>query len=136
VRLKTSGKGIGQTMGPLETEIMELLWKKSPSSVRDIYERLLDDRRIAYTTVMTVLNRLFEKGLLERSQEGRAYLYSPVQTREEYCSETIRTVVQGLLSGFGEPVLHHFVDTVNEHDDAELDELVRIIEEKKQADSR
>lgn len=132
VNLRTSRKGIRQILGDLEADIMELLWLKSPSSVRDIHENLAGERTIAYTTVMTVMVRLAEKGVLKREQNGRAYLYSPTQTREQYCSDAISTVMEGLLGGFGEPVLSHFVDTVNSDDTAKLDELIRLIEKKKE----
>jgi len=132
VNLRTSRKGIRQVLGDLESDIMELLWKESPASVRDIHENLARERSIAYTTVMTVMGRLAEKGLLRREQHGRAYLYVPTQNREQFCSEAISTVMQGLLGGFGEPVLSHFVDTVNSEDAAKLDELLRLIEKKKE----
>ena len=131
VNLKTSRKGIRQVLGDLEADIMELLWRDSPVSVRDVHERLAKKRSIAYTTVMTVMSRLAEKGLLQREQHGRAYLYVPVQSREEFCSDTIDAVMQGLLGGFGEPVLSHFVDTIGSRDTAKLDELLRLIEAKK-----
>ncbi len=131
VNLRTSRKGIHQVLGDLEADIMELMWRKSPASVREVHESLAEDRSIAYTTVMTVMSRLAEKGLLNREQHGRAYLYVPAQSREEFCSETIDTVMQGLLGGFGEPVLSHFVDTVGSEDTQKLDELMRLIEEKK-----
>ncbi|MCL4473515.1 MAG: BlaI/MecI/CopY family transcriptional regulator [Actinobacteria bacterium] len=131
VNLKPSKKGIRQVLGDLETDIMEVLWRKNQASVREVHEILANDRNIAYTTVMTVMSRLAEKGLLMREQHGRAYLYAPTQTREEFCSETIGTVVQGLIGGFGEPVLSQFVDTVSAQDADQLDELVRLIEAKK-----
>lgn len=132
VSLRTSRKGIRQVLGDLEADIMELLWKESPASVRDIHENLASERSIAYTTVMTVMGRLAEKGLLIRKQHGRAYLYEPTQTREQFCSDAISTVMEGLLGGFGEPVLSHFVDTVDSDDTAKLDELIRLIEKKKE----
>ncbi|MFA6001941.1 MAG: BlaI/MecI/CopY family transcriptional regulator [Thermoleophilia bacterium] len=131
LNIRTSGKGLRQVLGDLEADIMELLWKDNPASVRQIHENLAKKRTIAYTTVMTVMTRLAEKGLLKREQHGRAYLYVPTQNREDFCSDAIGTVMQGLLGGFGEPVLSQFVDTVDAHDTAKLDELVRLIEEKK-----
>lgn len=110
---------------------MEICWEESPCSVRDVHEILAKDRSIAYTTVMTVMSRLAEKGLLERQQEGRAFMYVPTCTREQFCTETVGTVMKGLLGGFGEPVLSQFVDTVGAEDTAKLDELMKLIEEKK-----
>ncbi len=132
VSLRTSRKGIRQVLGDLEADIMELLWKKSPASVREIHGKLARKRPIAYTTVMTVMSRLAEKGMLEREPQGRAYLYSPTQSRQEFCSDAISTVMTGLLGSFGEPVLSHFVDTVGAEDREKLDELIRLIEAKKQ----
>ncbi len=132
LNLRTSGKGIRQVLGDLEADIMDLCWKDSPCSVRDVHLKLAKERDIAYTTVMTVMSRLAKKGLLEREQEGRAYLYSPTCSREEFCSDTISTVMEGLLGGFGEPVLSQFVDTIGEEDSAKLDELMRLIEAKKE----
>lgn len=131
VNLRTSRKGIRQVLGDLEADIMELLWQESPASVREIHRQLSDGRDIAYTTVMTVMSRLADKGLLKRRQSGRAYLYAPAQSREEFCSETVGTVMKGLLGGFGEPVLSQFVDTVSAEDASKLDDLVRLIEAKK-----
>ena len=136
INLKTSNEGIRQVLGDLEADIMELLWQKSPASVRDVHESLSQTRPIAYTTAMTVMSRLAEKGILKREQHGRAYLYAPMQSREEFCSETISTVMRGLLGGFGEPVLSHFVETVGTEDAGKLDELLRLIEQKKEEAER
>ncbi len=136
VNLRTSKKGIRQVLGDLESDIMEMMWRQSPASVREVHGNLAQDRTIAYTTVMTVMSRLAEKGLLKREQDGRAYLYVPTQTREEFCSETIDAVMQGLLGGFGEPVLSHFVDSVGSDDAGKLDELLRLIEQKKEEAER
>ncbi|MHB1390740.1 MAG: BlaI/MecI/CopY family transcriptional regulator [Thermoleophilia bacterium] len=131
LNLRTSGKGIRQVLGDLEADIMELCWKVENCSVRGIHDQLAADRKIAYTTVMTVMSRLAEKGLLQRQQHGRAYLYTPACSRDEFCSDTISTVMQGLIAGFGEPVLAHFVDTIKAQDEAQLDELLRLIEARK-----
>lgn len=131
VNLRTSRKGIRQVLGDLEADIMEKCWQESPCSVRDVHQKLAKGRSIAYTTVMTVMSRLAEKGLLERQQQGRAYMYVPTCSRDQFCSETIGTVMQGLLGGFGEPVLSQFVDTVSARDAAQLDELIKLIEDKK-----
>lgn len=131
VNLRSSGKGIRQVLGELEADIMELCWRENPCSVRDVHEKLALKRPIAYTTVMTVMSRLTEKGLLKRESEGRAYSYVPTCSRDEFCAETVTTVMQGLLGGFGEPVLSHFVEAVGEADADKLDELLRLIEQKK-----
>ncbi|MFP5335737.1 MAG: BlaI/MecI/CopY family transcriptional regulator [Actinomycetes bacterium] len=71
--------------GGLEAQIMQRMWDRAePASVRDILEELQQERSIAYTTVMTVMDNLHRKGHLTRTQEGRAYLYTSVRTREEH----------------------------------------------------
>jgi predicted transcriptional regulator len=71
--------------GELEAAVMDRMWSASePRSVRDIMEDLQHERQIAYTTVMTVMERLFRKGLLTRVEENRAYQYSPAQSRADY----------------------------------------------------
>jgi predicted transcriptional regulator len=71
--------------GELEATVMDRVWSAdAPRSVRDIMEDLQQERTIAYTTVMTVMERLFRKGLLTRVEQSRAYLYSPAQSRADY----------------------------------------------------
>ncbi|WP_406285276.1 BlaI/MecI/CopY family transcriptional regulator [Embleya sp. NBC_00896] len=75
-------------LGELEAQVMLRVWaRNSPSSVRDVQEALLPDREPAYTTVMTVLDNLFRKGMLRRRLDGRAYLYEAVRSRDAHTAE-------------------------------------------------
>ena len=107
-------------------------WNRREVTVRDIY--LAFEERIAYTTLMTTLDRLYKKRLLERHKDGRAFLYSPAVSPEEFEHGIREDVIDGLL-GIGaegvRPVLACIVDTVSENDRALLDELERLIKEKK-----
>ncbi len=77
-------------LGELEAVVMDRLWSASqPQTVRAVYEELLVHRRIAYTTVMTVMDNLRRKGWLRRSLDGRAYLYEPVRSREVHSAEVM-----------------------------------------------
>ncbi len=74
---------------------MERLWEASdPQSVRDVHQALSQDRELAYTTVMTVLDRLAKKGVVRRERDGRAYRYLPVQSREEMVAELMHTALE------------------------------------------
>ena len=119
-------------IGKRERQILEETWRLGEVSVRDIYHAL--DERVAYTTLMSTLDRLFRKNLLTRRVEGRAYLYSATITRDEYEREIRKDVIDGLV-GHGadqvEPVLAFIVDTVTQHDRELLDELERLVQEKK-----
>jgi len=100
--------------------------------VRDVYRAF--DERIAYTTLMTTLDRLFKKNLLERRKDGRAFLYAALVSRDTFDQGIKEDVIDGLL-GHGadgvEPVLACIVDTISERDRELLDELDRLVQEKK-----
>jgi predicted transcriptional regulator len=113
-----------QSLGPLEITLMEILWTHGESNVREVVDRL--DRPLAYTTVMTTLDRLFKKGILERRKADRAFLYSPSLNRAEWESKRAGDFVAGFLS-VTEPsrelLISCLVEAVGQHDEALLDEL-------------
>lgn len=119
-------------LGKLEREVLEQIWQRREVSVRDVY--LQFEERIAYTTLMTTLDRLYKKRLLHRRKDGRAFLYSATVGRDEF-EDGIREDVIGSLFEPGvdeiQPVLACFVDTVSERDRELLDELERLVKEKK-----
>ncbi len=120
-----------QPLGPLESRLMQALWRRGDATVRE----LLDDAQIqaAYTTVMTTLDRLYKKGLLDRTPDGRAYRYSPRQTEAEYNRFLLAGAIQRLLgsSAASSAPLSFLVDAVTEHDAALLDDLERAVERKR-----
>ena len=119
-------------LGKLERQVLNEAWQRGEVSVRDVY--LSFDERIAYTTLMTTLDRLYKKQLLARRKDGRAFCYKPAVSREEFECGIREDLVDGLL-GRGaegiEPVLACIVDTVSERDRELLDELDRLVKEKK-----
>src|SRR6478672_13789915 len=119
-------------LGKLERAVLDETWQRREVSVRDIY--LAFEERVAYTTLMTTLDRLFKKRLLERRKDGRAFLYAAVVSRDDLDRGIKEDVVDGLL-GHGadevEPVLACIVDTISERDRELLDELDRLVQEKK-----
>lgn len=119
-------------LGKLERQVLEETWRLGEVSVRDVHRAF--EERIAYTTIMTTLDRLFKKHLLVRRKDGRAFLYAPMVSREDFEHGIKADVIEGLL-GHGadkvEPVLAYIVDTVSERDRELLDELDRLVQEKK-----
>lgn len=119
-------------LGRLERRVLEEMWRRGEISVRDAF--VLFEEQIAYTTLMTTLDRLYKKHLLSRRKNGRAFLYSPLVTREEFEQGIAEDVIDGLLGREArgvEPVLACIVDAVSEHDRELLDELDRLIREKR-----
>jgi len=119
-------------LGKLEQQVLEEVWKRRELSVRDVY--LAFGESVAYTTVMTTLDRLFKKKLLTRRKVSRAFVYLPAVSRAEFEQGIREDVIDGLL-GQGadavQPVLACIVDTVSETDRQLLDELDRLIKEKR-----
>lgn len=84
VDFKPGKKGMCKVLGELEAEVMEEIWLRNPCSVRDIYEALRLKKNIAYTTVMTIMSRLADKGLLLKEKEGAAFIYRPALSKDEF----------------------------------------------------
>lgn len=112
-------------LGPLETEVMEAVWDRGDTTVRDVHAALARGRDIAYTTVMTTMGRLATKGLLKRDTSGLAHRYAAAVTREEYASSTVHSVVDWLVHSFPEPAISYFVDVVNDGDDPSVLDALR-----------
>jgi predicted transcriptional regulator len=105
----------GDLLGPLESAVMERVWKRGPLTVPDVVDAIGRPRGLAYTTVMTVMVRLHAKGLLARERVGKTYLYRAVSTRAEHRALLSRDLARGLVSQFGDAALAAF--------SAELDEV-------------
>jgi predicted transcriptional regulator len=131
-------KILGGALGPLENTLMGILWSKGDSSVRDVADKL--DRPLAYTTVMTTLDRLFKKGLLTRRKSARAFYYSPRWSRREWEQKQAGDLVAGLLADSqapGELLISCLLDAVSGQDAALLDDLERKIRlKRKELDRR
>jgi predicted transcriptional regulator len=127
---KPNARGAGQVLGELETAVMELLWRESGQTVNQVEERLQQRRQIAHTTVLTTLDRMHRKGYLTREKKGKAFVYAPRYTREEFERGLAQEVLGALLGGLGEPVLSTFVELVGE-DEAKLERLEELIKQKR-----
>ncbi|HUE23799.1 MAG TPA: BlaI/MecI/CopY family transcriptional regulator [Bryobacteraceae bacterium] len=119
-------------LGHLERHVMEVLWAHGESNVHDVVRRL--GRPLAYTTVMTTLDRLFKKSLLVRRKWERAFLYAPRWTRREWERKRAGDFVAGFLASpqaSGDQLISSLVDAVGQYDTALLDELERKIRSKR-----
>ena len=134
---KTSHEILESRLGALERDVMAVVWTAGEISVREACERL--DAPIAYTTAMTTMDRLFKKRLLTRRKVGRAFVYSATATRDEIEGAVATELVQSLLLRHGGeplPLLSSLVDAVSDRDRALLDDLERLIREKRRATDR
>lgn len=120
------------SLGTLEREVMDEVWRQKEVSVRQV--EIAFEARTAYTTIMTTLDRLYKKGFLNRRKVGRAFLYEPRFTPEELERGLAEDVIGGLLDSATEriePVLACIVDAVSDRDRVLLDELERLVREKR-----
>lgn len=123
---------LSEVLGPLEADIMEVVWDRGEVTVRDVHGALAAGRRIAYTTVMTTLGRLADKGLLRRIEAQPAHRYLPQVSREEYARSTVKSVVDWLVSHFPDPAVAYLIDRVERDDDEVIEKLRRAIEQRKE----
>ncbi|SRR6266849_1754608 len=125
------GLSRGNQLGPLEKQLLQVLWARESATVRELLGE--HDIRLAYTTVMTTLDRLYKKGFLNRIAEGRAFRYSPRQTLEEFKRSAALEGIQQLLGSEAASSLplSYLVEALSERDAQLLDELQQLIERKR-----
>jgi predicted transcriptional regulator len=118
-------------LGPLEQRLLEVLWARGGATVRELLENGCED--LAYTTVMTTLDRLFKKNVLTRAEEGRAFRYAPRCSREEFHCEAAGHAVRELLDAnpASSLPLSFLVELLGERDAQLLDELRTLVERKR-----
>jgi len=125
--------GKHSALGPLEITVMEILWEYGEGSVHNVAPRL--ERPLAYTTVMTTLDRLYKKGLLTRRKLDRAFVYAPRMSRSEWEQKRTGDFVAGFLAAPQRSrglLVSCLVEAVGQHDEALLDELEKQIQRKRQ----
>jgi predicted transcriptional regulator len=118
------------TLTPQELEIMKVVWSRGDATVRDVYEALLEGWKIAYTTVMTMMNVLEKKGHLKKKTEGRSFLYRPTRPQQKVVGSMVREFVERVFGGSAAPLLAHLVEEERLTPE-ELDALAKRIEEKR-----
>ena len=125
-----AGTGIEKLLGELELAIMHIVWTHKKVTVRDVLDALITHRKIAYTTVMTVMGRLVDKGLLVADKQNKSYVYRAQKTREELESHAVNRVVQTLLTDFdGELIIRQFVEQLSVTDPGQLARLADLAQQ-------
>ena len=108
---------------------MKVVWERPKVTVRDVYEALLERRKVAYTTVMTMMKILEQKGYLNRKQVDRAYVYRPAQPKNRVVGAMVRDFVNRVFNGSAEPLLMHLIEDRRLTAD-EIAEIRRLIGEQ------
>src|SRR5271169_265078 len=116
-----------RTLTEQELEIMKVVWEIEIATVRDVYEALLRRRKIAYTTVMTMMNILEEKGYLKKRAEDKAHVYRPAQAKAKVIRAMVQEFVQRVFNGSAQPLLVQLVKDrqLSEKDLAEISRQIK-----------
>lgn len=113
---------------PSELEILQILWDRgTPATVRDVLETLNEKKQRAYTSVMSLLNVMTDKGFLERTPQGRAFLYVPAQPREETLAGMVGDLLDRAFAGSANALVTHLLAEA-QPSERELDEIRKLIE--------
>jgi predicted transcriptional regulator len=116
------------TLTPQELEIMKVVWKTGRATVREVYETLLERRKLAYTTVLTMMKILEGKGYLTKDQDERAHVYRPTRPEQAVVRSMVREFVDRVFNGSAQPLLLHLVRD-RRLSERELEELKRLLKE-------
>ena len=113
-----------------ELEIMQIVWRLRSATVRDVYEELRGRRKIAYTTVMTMMGILEQKGFLKKNRGDKAYVYRPSQPKNKVVGSMVADFVERVFEGSAKPLLVHLVEN-EQISRKELDEITRLLRERR-----
>ncbi|GIK83687.1 MAG: penicillinase repressor [Patescibacteria group bacterium] len=99
-----------KVLGPLEHQIMDIVWKQKKATVYSVVEELCQEKKLAYTTVMTVMSRLTKKGVLSREKKGKTFYYHPRLGKEKFIHSLVQNTIAKMIDTFGEEALVAFID--------------------------
>ena len=116
-----------EPLGPLQLKVMELVWQMAPTTVPEVHEVLAKSRKIAYTTVLTTMRSLERRGIVRHDESGKAYVYHPLVSRDEYTASSVNRLVEDLFEGEQEKLLCHLLgaEQVSQKDFVELRRTLR-----------
>lgn len=136
-KINVSEEGLNRFFGPLEARIMEIIWSSKALSIKEVHSALNQESPISFNAVMTVMNRLYEKGHLEKTSSGkgrgRVSFYEASQPKEQFLVEQTKAVTDGLIQEFGDLVVNHMIDAL---DEADPDLILRLEQKLSQMKSR
>ncbi|MFC5590596.1 BlaI/MecI/CopY family transcriptional regulator [Sporosarcina soli] len=130
-KFKMNESGLNRFFGPLEAKIMDILWNDVEMTIKDVQQVLDREKLTNFNTVMTVMNRLVEKGILQKRVAGRSSLYKPVLSRNEFLHTQSKEMTNELMDEFGNVVVSHMLDALEEVDEDLVAKLEQKIQELK-----
>lgn len=116
-------------LSELEQEIMDVVWELESCTVRDVLDRISQKRKLAYTTVMTIMGRLVEKGVLSRKPDGVSYLYYPKVSKENFIARSVHYIFTTAVTSFGQEAVTHFAKEIQKLSPKKRRELIKSLDE-------
>lgn len=115
-------------LGELEKQIMDILWEHKEYSARDVLIKLEKDKRLAYTTVATILRRLYEKGLVRRTEDKLGYAYSPKLSKESYSRNMAQAFLKKFINSFGDTAIASFAESIDKLPEKKRKHFLELLE--------
>ncbi|MBI4096854.1 MAG: BlaI/MecI/CopY family transcriptional regulator [Candidatus Levybacteria bacterium] len=117
------------SLGELEQQIMDILWEHKNCSARDVLIILEKDKKLAYTTVATILQRLYDKGLVKRTEDKSGYIYSPKLSKEKYSSNIAQSFLKKFIDSFGDTAIASFAESIDKLPAKRREYFLKLLEE-------
>ncbi|MEK5641817.1 transcriptional regulator [Paenibacillus rhizosphaerae] len=126
------GRGLERFFGPLEAKVMDVIWSRLEAvTIKQVNAKISEDKPMSFNTIMTVMNRLVDKGILQKKLQGKSYVYSPVLTKEQFLEEQSKELSYDLVKEFGSRAVAHMIDAMEQVDPDLLDQLEKQIKQWK-----
>lgn len=122
-----------KTLSPLEQEVMNIVWELKECSIRDVVEKIHQEKKLAYTTIATLLQRLFEKGLVNRKNHNSVLSYTPKISKEIYGKKIAKSFVQRFMSSFGEAAIVSFAESIDKLPKDKKSYLLQLLEKQNES---
>jgi len=116
-------------LGELEQGIMDILWEHKQCSARDVLIILEKDRKLAYTTVATILQRLYDKGFAKRIEDKLGYIYSPKLSKESYSRNIAQSFLNKFINSFGDTAIASFAESIDKLPTKKREYFLKLLEE-------
>lgn len=116
-------------LGELEQQVMDIVWEKKQCSVRDVQKNLQPNKKLAYTTVATILQRLYEKSLVVRKESKNGYVYSSKMSKVKYSQNVAKTFINNFINSFGDTAIASFAQGIEKLPIKKRDYFLKVLKE-------
>lgn len=134
VVFKPGNRGMEKIIGKLERAVLEVLWRRGNLPGREIYTQVCRRKKLAYTTILTVLNRLVKKGIVIRNKVDGIYFFAPATKKDEFERRVASLVIKGIFEISPACAVSTFVDILSGWDEQEVEKIMKLLEERKRVD--